>query len=384
MTAETEVYGTSIQRSSDDHVCIITHGDGANPIITRTLTQIAAASHAVTFLCWNRLGGPPVFKAPENATVLHLLKGCGRRNLRVAMLLPVFWIRAVIQTLRVRPRLIYAHAFEGAIPAWIAHRLTGVPYIYHVHDNFSISHKWPIAVRRMWDAVDEVLFRDSKAVVLPDICRLLPSCEGSRNKVVVIPNSTDVVFFVPPVRSESTRPLTVAALGSLEMTRGVDLLLAATKDLRGVRVAAGHIREKILAKAISRQSNWDYLGVIRHAGVERVYREADVVFLFYKPDLDINRLAVPMKLSEALSVGRPILMNEEVKLSKRVRDWGVGYTCAYESRALRACLEEMSGNRFELLEKASRARTVYDRELSWETHAPKLKELLRRAGCQGR
>jgi glycosyltransferase involved in cell wall biosynthesis len=236
----------------------------------------------------------------------------------------------------------------------------------------------------LWDAIDKVLFRDSKAVVLPDICRLLPNCEGSRNKVVIIPNSTGVVFRAPPLQSQSKGPLTVAALGSLEMTRGIDILLAATKDLPEVRVlAAGHIRERNLATAISRQSNWEYLGVVPHKEVERVYRDSHVVFLFYRPDLAINRLAVPMKLSEALAVGRPILMNEEIQLSKKILDWEVGYTCAYDTRALRTCLEQISTNRSELSEKASNAPVVYDRELSWEAHAQKLKDILRRCGYSG-
>jgi len=359
-------------------VCSITHGDGSNPIIQRTLRLISEMFTNVSFLYWDRLRSPPLFEVPGNVSAVAVLKGCGRRNVKVAAMLPLFWFRSVVKVLRLRPRMIYPHAFEGAVAAWSVRRIAGTPYIYHIHDNISISHRWCGIARFLLDRIEKVLVRDAQAVVLPDLCRLLPTCEGAREKVLVLPNSTGVTLHVPPLADRSDGLLTVAALGSLEVGRGIDVLLRATDGLPQVRVvAAGHIRENALAASISRQPNWDYRGVLAHKEIERVYAEADLVFLFYDPDLEINRLAVPIKFAEALSAGRPVLMNEEVRMSPRVLEWGIGYTCPYDSGALRSRLQSIAGDRSEIGQKAENAAKVYERELSWARHVSKLIEVLR-------
>lgn len=361
-----------------DHVCIVTHGDGTNPIILSILRTIAANSSVVTFLYWNRLRQVPTFDVPHNVSLVTMLKGCGRGNLRVAALLPVFWLRAVLFLLSARPRLIYAHNFEGAIPSWIAHRLTGVPYIYHIHDNISISHQWNKAVRSFLNGVEGILIRDAEHVVLPDFCRLLPSYECVRHKVSILPNIARIDSHASPVRNDPAKPLIVAALGSLEIGRGLDLLVRAARNNIQVRVvAAGHIRERSLAAAIRQQSNWDYRGLIPHSEVQQIYAEADLVFLFYSPELEIYRLAVPTKLSEALCMGRPVLVNSEVQVSGKLCEWGVAYTCPYDSTALRQSLESIAGNRSELARKSQRACAVYNREFSWQTHESKVVRILR-------
>jgi glycosyltransferase involved in cell wall biosynthesis len=363
-----------------DGICSVTHGDGSNPVIQRTLKVVAANSSACAFLYWDRLG-KRLFHPPPDVRCLPVLKGGGRRNLKIPLLLPLFWLKAILLLLRIRPRLVYAHAFEAAVAAWVARRVAGIPYIYHIHDNISISHKWTRGARAFLEWVDLHLIRDAERVVLPDLCRMLPSYKSHAGKFVILPNATDVLFRLPPVSAESGRPLTVAALGSLEITRGLGLLLSATENNREVRViAAGHVREESAAHAISRQPNWDYRGLVPHAEVERIYAEADVVFLFYKPDLEINRLAVSIKLPEALAAGRPVLINDEVQFSKRILEWGVGYSCAYDIAALRKCLAVIARNRSDLSERSRRALAIYERELKWNVHKPKLEEMLREGG----
>ena len=40
-------------------------------------------------------------------------------------------------------QLFFAQNFEAAIPVWAAAKLRGVPYVYHIHDNMTLSHRFP-------------------------------------------------------------------------------------------------------------------------------------------------------------------------------------------------------------------------------------------------
>jgi glycosyltransferase involved in cell wall biosynthesis len=358
-------------------VCCLTHGDGTNPIVQRTFRSIALKVERVAFLYWDRLSHAFLGDVPNNVICKALMRGCGRRNLRVMVWLPWFWLKAIVSLLSLKPRLVYAHAFEAAVPAYIVHKLIDVEYIYHIHDNISISHNWWPIVRWIFESIDVVLIRGARNVVLPHSCRLLPFYVPYRDKIVILPNTTEHLVRSVTLDASPGRPFTVAAFGSLEETRGLELLLQATKDSSEIRViAAGHVREKRLLELVMKAPNWDYRGLVPFVEVQDLYAKIDIVYLFYNPDLAINRIAVPIKLPEALSAGRPVLINKEVRVSDQIVQWGVGLSCEYSADSLREQLLSLARNRSLLEKMSSRINEVYDREFSWQKHLPVLLSLV--------
>ena len=70
---------------------------------------------------------------------------------------------------------------------------------------------------------------------------------------------------------------------------------------------------------------------------------------------DYRRFAVPLKLFEYLSRGRPILVTEGTEAARIVSSFNAGWVVPYTAEAIAATLRRLQGNRAEVQAKAANA-----------------------------
>lgn len=104
--------------------------------------------------------------------------------------------------------------------------------------------------------------------------------------------------------------------------------------------------------------------------------------VLYDPSREINRFAASNKLAEAMAIGRPVLMNEELEAAKAMAGLNCVINTKYKDAGLAADrLREMIAAPNIYSDACAEARRYYEEVYSWEKVKFDSKVLL--LGCRG-
>jgi glycosyltransferase involved in cell wall biosynthesis len=344
--------------------------------IRRSLSQRGAHLRVLT---WDRIGTGGRSSFRDGVEYYYLMHGWGFKNKKL-ILGRIIWIaRLFFYLLRQRPDVYWAGNFECGLPAVLAACFTRVPVIYYIHDNISISYFWPGWLKSIIELLDSCTMRGSAAIIVPDENRILPYAEAHRQRIYVTPNTPNAAA-APPLREIRDRPFTVYVTGSIDIDRGIEMLLGASEHLPECRLLiAGRILSSSLLDTIKSNPRADFLGEVSHEKALDLYNECDVVFTYYDPSLPIYVRASPTKLFEAMMMSKPVIINNETMISTKVQKEDIGYLCGYNDvGGLENLLNYIAHNRFEAKSKGARARIVFETLFDWRLIEPKLWDIVMR------
>ena len=213
-------------------------------------------------------------------------------------------------------------------------RLKRAPLILHVAD------LWPdsaielgvlrrpgliAAARRL----ETACYRAAAAIACPTagIASRLREREDAAGKVRLIPPGVELGRFSPGPRTGAD-VFRVLYAGTIGLSQGLGTLLDAASRLGpGIEVViagdgaeAGALRERLRREGLR---NVRMIGPVSHRTVPDLYAEADLAVVLLR-DRPLFRGAVPTKLIEAMSAGRPVLLSGAGEAADLVREAGAG------------------------------------------------------------
>jgi hypothetical protein len=131
------------------------------------------------------------------------------------------------------------------------------------------------------------------------------------------------------------------------------------------------------AEALASLDCCEYMGVLQHEEAVAVYAKAHLVFTYYDPVIEIDRLASSGKWSECVLLGVPFVVNAEIETVGKYRDAGACFSTRYaDAEALSTLLDRLAGDRREW----ESARTKVS-QFTVEFWDDKMLPVLRDAGC---
>lgn len=359
-------------------VLVIGAHEGRGSVHTdKLLPSLRRLGHGVTYVGWDRLRALPRRWEDDGIAFRMIFRGWGYVNRRLLVGLPLWVVRSTVFLLRRRADVVVALDLDTGLPAALSSMVSRRPFVYNIRDNFALRASVPRRLRGVIAALDRWVIRRAVRVIVPDESRIVGIDEEARRKFVVIHNCALEV--TPPAAAEGERPFTVYAMGYLRQSRGIGLLLDAAARLPGIRVLlAGRVPEPSLEARIRATPFADYRGHLPVREALELCFASDVVFAFYAPDSEINRLAISNKWSDAMMAGRPVLVNSEVLKSPWIEREGIGYACPYGDvdaleRVLRSIRDDPDGAR----ERGARARRLFEQGFSWSAMETRLGALMR-------
>lgn len=339
----------------------------SNRTFEKIVSSLASRFSEVSVAAWDRTGLKDRSSIIDGVAYYYIMRGWGYKNWTLLIAKPLWVLRLFFYLLRQNPDLIWAATFECALPATLISWIKNIPFIYYIHDNFSISYPFPHLLRLMIEKLDYWIMKKAAAIIVPDENRIQSFAEPFRYKIHILPNTPNGEI-APSFTEIPDRPFTIYATGSIEIGRGLKTLINACARLSGCRILiAGRAPEKELVDFIKSSGEYiDFRGEVSHRTALELYNEADVVFAFYDPSLPIYVLASPTKLYEAMMMGKPVIVNEEAKISAKVRDWGIGYICSYyDENALTDIIDYICHNNTEIINKGKNARDLFYKLFDW-------------------
>ena len=350
--------------------------ENVSPHLDKLLPSLRENGWRPHVLGWDRERAYPKEESRDGITYETIIKGGGFASRRLAIWLPLWGILSLIALIIRKPRLLMAIDFEAGLPSAIASRLTRLPFIYNVRDNFSLRRNWPAPLSRVIDRIDLWIMRGSAAVIFPDECRV-PS-RLHHNRVLIVRNcAPDIAQAMKSTSPPRKSGLILYAMGYLRSSRGINLLMETVSTLDDVWIlAAGTCPEPLLRTALSNHEKVDFRGPVPMEEALELCNSADIVFTFYDPSTRINQLAVSNKWSDAMMMNRPILVNSEVIKSSWLVEKGVALSCNYNAPDLRRTLVRAREDKGLLQEMGKTGRLLYDGGYRWDVMEKRIISLL--------
>jgi glycosyltransferase involved in cell wall biosynthesis len=266
---------------------------------------------------------------------------------------------------RQQPSIVHASDFE-AMPAGVLYRLTRrCRLVYNIHDNLALRYGVPRPLAWCLNALEGLAILLADESIIPEEFRRSNLPRWCRHKVVVVRNLPPDSGPAPPRPFENGR-IRLFYGGWLDWQRGIGALLTLAKepDIE-IRIAGEGAPE--IVDQLKQVASITYLGFVDSKAIIEETRQCHFVPVLYDPARTINRLAAPNKLAEALSIGRPIILNSELEIANMV----AGYHCVIDTKyseaaTIAAKLRMMAADASAYSMACANARQTYQTHYSWE------------------
>lgn len=247
-----------------------------------------------------------------------------------------------------RPSVVHAASnYVNALPALIAARRAGVPFLYEVRGLWEFTSAQRSAMGESGERFE--LMRDLEIRVAQEADMVLAINEGLKRELVargvdesrirLAPNSVDPDQFQPVPRDEELQAMlglrdryVLGFIGSIVDYEGLDDALEALSLLnRGglnvsmLLVGGGRhervVRDKAEAMGLTRQVV--FAGRVAPHVVPKYYSLIDLAIFPRKP-VALTEIVSPLKPLEAMAMERPVLASNVAALAEMVRDGETG------------------------------------------------------------
>lgn len=332
---------------------------------------------------WDRGATFPPTVEREGYTVRHCHARGTYGGKGLLLQIPVWWVHVFRELLRERPDYIHAVDFDTVVPA-LAYRLfRRVPVVFDVYDFFSAkSYGMPGPLKPIVSAAERFCARRSDGVIIVDEARRYLLGKRLPRRLVVAENCPyDMVD--PAWCKPEGGPFTIFYAGLIARYRGISKLIRVTEGLEGVRVhIAGIMKDARYREAFEHAPHVTYLGPLDRDEVIRRTFEANAVYSYYDPALEINRTANSTKMFEAFMCGTPVLVNSEPPSSSVVAETESGACLPYDDEeALRATIIAWRDRPEEARRLGENGRRLFKERYDWARVLERILDLYRQLGA---
>lgn len=264
-----------------------------------------------------------------------------------------------------RPEIVHASDIE-TMPATMLYRLFArCRLIYNIHDNLSQRYNIPGWAATVLNFLEGVCVRAADIALVPENFRRSALPGWCRNNVVVIRNTPEDATYSPPEFRDGDK-IGIFFGGWLDWGRGLRALISIAENVPEIDLrVAGEGAPEIVDELVANPSV-TYLGFLDHDSVMEETRHCHFIPALYDPVRVINRYAASNKLAEALSIGRPIILNSEMLISRSLGQSDCLIVTDYMSaESLGPRLLDMVKNKARFVNACEDARRIYEEKFSW-------------------
>lgn len=366
-------------------------------------SALAAAGHSVTLACGRYDGAITGLDGPFRRgrrqgrvggfEVVEFDIRCGNSQALVARTGAFlgFAVAASRMVLAGRWDLVIASStpLTVAIPALLARRLRGTPFIFEIRDPWpelpaALSRRdgaarqggaVPRPVLRLMGLLANAACREAAAVLAltEGMARVALTRGAEPDRLRVLPQGADLALFHPGIAP--WRPPGIAVQESMAVyagahgrANGLHQLLDAAAKLRRtglhlVLVGEGSEKPALMARAAAEQLPVTFLEPMPKAHLARLLAAAEIGLLCLAPVPEFAEWTAPNKLGEGLASGLPMVTNVPGRAARLLAEGGCGLTVPPgDADALAAALLALATDPPRRLAMARAARIVAERQ----------------------
>lgn len=302
-----------------------------------------------------------------------------------------------------KPALVHAASnYVNALPALIAARRAGLPFVYEVRGLWELTAAQRTVTGETSERFEQTRELENRVAREADV--VLAINESLKQELVrrgvpaerisIAPNSVDVDRFKPIPRDEELKEMlgvsgrfVLGFIGSIVDYEGLDDAVDALALLeRGgiksalVIVGGGAAEEAVAARARERgvQDLVVMTGKVRPAAVPQYYSIIDVAVFPRKPST-VTETVSPLKPLEAMAMGVPVVASNVAAQAEMIRDGDTGLLYAKgDTAAFAATVARIANDPLLAKELAANGRQFVETERTWSATGMRVAELYAR------
>ncbi len=275
-----------------------------------------------------------------------------------------------------KPAILHASDFE-TMPASVLYRLFNRNLlIYNIHDNLAQRYNMPAGLACVLNVMEGICVRAADITVVPENFRRSALPRWCQRKVAVIRNTPEDTGYSPPEVADNST-IRIFFGGWLDWGRGLRALISMAEQNPDIDLRIAGEGAPEIVKELEGSPRVTYLGFLDHQAVMEETRRCHFISALYDPVRTINRYAASNKLAEALSIGRPIILNSEMHISKSLAPSAclviVDYAHAHcIGPSLRALVRDQSA----FIAASEEARRIYEKRFAWKPVRERIRTVL--------
>lgn len=304
----------------------------------------AGIRHAAAF--WDRGDGAGKELSIQQFRFAHALQYRHRAQTGLWLLwLNLYFVRLLWRE-RANMSLVHACDLDSAFAAWLASRLTGVPYVYDVYDHYADSRGLEGIWRRLHDWVERIVIRDAALVILADDKRVQQHAAIDPARLLIVENVPALDQRALPdrtPRAARSDRLRIGYLGTFEAQyRGLeDLIRVVEGDPRlELDIAGSGSLHDWIAGVGARCPRVRLHPPLPHDRGMAMMAECDVMAGLYYSAVPNHRFAAPNKYFEHLALGMPLLTSAHTPPGDKVTALDTGWAVADGAAGIAAALDD--------------------------------------------
>lgn len=267
------------------------------------------------------------------------------------------------------------HAFD-LDSGLAAHKLAGKKYfIYHIADFYADSRaKIPKVLKDMIKKMEFDLIKNADhTIICTDERR--KQIEGSKpKKLSVVYNSPSIDKEIREKLNENInkkpsemKKLKLSYIGMLSKRRFIDTALEVISEFDDVELTLAGSGDLVdMSKEYAdKYKNIHYLGQIPYEKTFDIYKDCNLMFAIYNPNINNHKYSAANKIYEAMLLKKPIVVAKNTSMDEIVDKHDIGFSIDYSKESFRDLIEKLRNNLNILDEKSDNMEAVYD-DYSWE------------------
>lgn len=354
----------------------VVHGnDGSDVRIGKVCRSLSRYGFEVTFIGWNRApnSNHQIDLGGANRDVLNLYTKHGRGTIKGYFVFGRF----IAKTLkRIRPDICVVVNEDLALFVLPFKGVYFQTLVIDVFDSLVDRHD---GRTRFLVLMLKMIERFTRGMA----DRLIATDEKRFERFGVHKNKTVVIQNYPEDPGDElwrTIPdgnIKIYVAGTLTEGNGLRKVLSCADRCPELRIiSAGWLRDEFANEVFSRHPSVDYRGVVTLKTSLEYAAECDAVFIHYQPSSTNSRMASPNKIFDALSVGRPVIVNEESGVGEWVSSNQLGFVVAYaDLESLVRVVNQLKEFRNQIPEFGFKARSLFQANYTWNHMEVRLVEM---------
>jgi len=349
---------------------ILVYSMATHPGVHKLAKTLSRNGHDVKLLVWDRERKYQKVEKIDSYTTNRFRLKTPYGKIIILLYLPIWWLYELYFFLREDPDVIHVCNLDTLLPAIIAKFLRRTRLYYTIYDLYgstypgsmpSVIRKFTTFIEKVGIGFTDVLFSVSEA--------FFEDIKGARiKKLVYIYNSPEDYSSIQ-ASVEHRSEMCIFYAGWMAKHRGLEDMIDIISDLDGVKLvmAGKDMDEDVLEYGRVKLNDFQYLGFISHEEVIHRSMQADILFVFYNPNLANYRYSTPNKLFEAMMCGKPIIISDGIAASKIVTRENCGIVVPYgDVDAIKEAVLRLINDPALREELGRNGRRAYETSYSWE------------------
>ena len=357
-------------------ITLIHGNDGSDVRIGKMCRSLSRLGYDVSFIGWDRRPDTTersIDLGSANTKIMRLATKHGRATILGQIKFTSFAIKTLI---RQKPNVLCAVNEDLALMFLPFKRILFSKLVCDIFDPFDDRHSGKGFLHKIVSKTVAFLSRF--------FCNhLIATDENRKSRLGKFSSKTTVIENMPEdpgdgfSKASPTGPTAIYVSGTLNEGRGIKQILAAVEKLPETRIiAAGWTYDDYAQDIFVNHPRVDFRGIVTLAQSLELASQCDAVLCYYAPTSDNNLNASPNKIFDAMSVGRPCIINSETKISAWVAEKEYGFLCPYEDvETLTDIINSLLEKRKQLPEKAITWRADFCKNYCWSKMEARLNRM---------